>query len=128
MKLDADEKETLEAVERGEWRPLKSAKRERNRYSRYARATFRNDRRLNLGSQARILRRFKSAHSKRDCRTRSLSQACFTSTHRDDFEKVSSRSQRELTASLGGADHNSLKSLAKLSAPQGINLQHWTSP
>jgi predicted DNA binding CopG/RHH family protein len=45
MKLDADEKELLDSVERGEW---KSAKRERARYSRYAKATFRKDRRLNI--------------------------------------------------------------------------------
>ena len=48
MKLDADEKEILESVERGEWRSTRGVKRERNRYSRYARATFRKDRRLNI--------------------------------------------------------------------------------
>ena len=47
MKLDANEKEIVESVERGEWRSVK-AKRERNRYARYARATFRKDRRLNI--------------------------------------------------------------------------------
>jgi len=46
-KLDADEKELLESVERGEWRSA-GGKRERARYSRYARATFRKDRRLNI--------------------------------------------------------------------------------
>jgi len=48
MKLDPDEKETLESFERGEWRSVKKAKRERSRYARYARATFRKDRRLNI--------------------------------------------------------------------------------
>ena len=48
MKLDADEKEIVESVERGEWRSVKGVKRERNRYARYARATFRKDRRLNI--------------------------------------------------------------------------------
>jgi predicted DNA binding CopG/RHH family protein len=48
MKLDPDEKETLESFERGEWRSVKTAKRERSRYARYARATFRKDRRLNI--------------------------------------------------------------------------------
>jgi predicted DNA binding CopG/RHH family protein len=48
MKLDADEKELLESVERGEWRSARGAKRQRGRYSRYARATFRKDRRLNI--------------------------------------------------------------------------------
>ena len=51
MKLDADEKELLGSVERGDWKSAKSAKggkRERVRYSRYAKATFRKDRRLNI--------------------------------------------------------------------------------
>ena len=48
MKLDANEKEIVESVERGEWRSVKGAKRERSRYARYARATFRKDRRLNI--------------------------------------------------------------------------------
>jgi predicted DNA binding CopG/RHH family protein len=48
MKLDANEKEILESVERGEWRSARGLKRERSRYGRYARATFRKDRRLNI--------------------------------------------------------------------------------
>jgi predicted DNA binding CopG/RHH family protein len=44
MKLDADEKELLESVERGEWKAA-GGKRER---ARYAKATFRKDRRLNI--------------------------------------------------------------------------------
>ena len=48
MKLDANEKEILDSVERGEWPSVRGAKRERNRYARYARATFRKDRRLNI--------------------------------------------------------------------------------
>jgi hypothetical protein len=47
MKLDADEKELLESVERGEWKSGGGGKRERTRYARYAKATFRKDRRLN---------------------------------------------------------------------------------
>ena len=46
MKLDADE--LLGSVERGEWKSAKGGKRERARYSRYAKATFRKDRRLNI--------------------------------------------------------------------------------
>jgi predicted DNA binding CopG/RHH family protein len=45
-KLDADEKELLESVERGEWKSGGGGKRERARYSRYARTTFSKDRRL----------------------------------------------------------------------------------
>ena len=48
MKLEPKEKEIVESVERGEWRSVKGAKRERSRYARYARATFRKDRRLNI--------------------------------------------------------------------------------
>ena len=47
MKLDADEKEVLESVERGEWKST-GGKRERTRYTRYAKATSRKDRRLNI--------------------------------------------------------------------------------
>jgi len=45
MKVDADEKKLLESVERVEWR-CAGGKGERDRYSRYAQATFRKDRRL----------------------------------------------------------------------------------
>jgi len=38
MKIDADEKELLESVERGEWKSAGGGKRERPRYSRYATA------------------------------------------------------------------------------------------
>ena len=47
MKIDADEKELLESVDRGEWKSA-GGKRERTRYARYAKATFRKDRRLNI--------------------------------------------------------------------------------
>ena len=48
MKLDADEKGLLESFERGEWKSTGGGKRERARYARYAKATFRKDRRLNI--------------------------------------------------------------------------------
>ena len=48
MKLDQEEKEILESMERGEWRSAKGAKRDRRRYMGYAKATFRKDRRLNI--------------------------------------------------------------------------------
>lgn len=53
-KLDADEKELLESFERGEWKSTGN-KRERARYARYARATFRKDRRLNIRLSSRDL-------------------------------------------------------------------------
>jgi predicted DNA binding CopG/RHH family protein len=55
MKLDKAEKAILESVERGEWRPAKGAKRDAGRYSRYAKATFRKDRRLNIRISSRDL-------------------------------------------------------------------------
>jgi predicted DNA binding CopG/RHH family protein len=38
----------LHSVEHGEWKSAKGGKRERARYSRYSKATFRKDRRLNI--------------------------------------------------------------------------------
>jgi hypothetical protein len=46
MKLDSDEKALLGSVDRGDWKSA-GCKFERARYSRYANATFRKDRRLN---------------------------------------------------------------------------------
>jgi hypothetical protein len=45
MKMDAEEKDLLESVDRGEWNSARGGKRERTRYVRYAKATFRKDRR-----------------------------------------------------------------------------------
>jgi predicted DNA binding CopG/RHH family protein len=55
MRIDAAEKELLRSVERGEWRSG-GGKRERVRYSRYAKATFRNDRRLNIRLSSKDLK------------------------------------------------------------------------
>ena len=52
---DADEKQLLESVERGEWKSAKGGKRDRARYSRYAKATFRKDRRLNIRPSSKDL-------------------------------------------------------------------------
>jgi predicted DNA binding CopG/RHH family protein len=48
MKLEADEKELLDSVDRGEWRSTRAPKRGLSRYSRAAKATFKKDRRLNI--------------------------------------------------------------------------------
>jgi predicted DNA binding CopG/RHH family protein len=48
MKLNAEEKEILASYERGEWRPAKGTKSNPSRYARYAKATFRKDRRVNI--------------------------------------------------------------------------------
>lgn len=47
-KLDSKEKELLDSVEKGEWRSVRGLKGERRRYGRYAAATFRKDRRVNI--------------------------------------------------------------------------------
>ena len=47
-KLEPKEKELLDSVERGEWRSVRGLRGERKRYSRYAAATFRKDRRVNI--------------------------------------------------------------------------------
>jgi hypothetical protein len=48
VKLQPNEKETLESVERGEWRCVRGLKRARNRYARYAKATVRKDRSVKI--------------------------------------------------------------------------------
>ena len=47
-KLDSKERELLDSVERGEWRSVRGLKGERKRFGRYAAATFRKDRRVNI--------------------------------------------------------------------------------
>ncbi len=48
MKIESDEKGLRQSVERGEWNSAAGGKSERTRYARYAKATFRKDRRLNI--------------------------------------------------------------------------------
>jgi hypothetical protein len=45
----------LESAERGEWRSVKPSRRERGRYVRYARETFKKDRRVNIRISTRDL-------------------------------------------------------------------------
>jgi predicted DNA binding CopG/RHH family protein len=63
MKIDADEKEMLESVERGEWKSAGGGKRERTRYSRYAKTTFRKNRRLNIRLSSKELEAMKHNRS-----------------------------------------------------------------
>ena len=46
MKLDPTEKDILDSMEKGEWHSVRGLKAERKRYSGYAAATFRKDRRV----------------------------------------------------------------------------------
>ena len=53
MKLGAQERKLVESVMRGEWKSVACGKRERARFSRYAKATFRKDRRLNASGRTK---------------------------------------------------------------------------
>jgi len=48
MKLDKEEKDILQSIEKGEWRSVKNVKREIKRHVEYAKATFRKDKRVNI--------------------------------------------------------------------------------
>ncbi|MEW5807501.1 MAG: antitoxin [Acidobacteriota bacterium] len=47
-KLDPEEKRILESVERGEWKSVPRFKREMERFQKYAKETFKKDRRINI--------------------------------------------------------------------------------
>jgi len=47
-KLDPEERELLESVESGEWKPVRRKAEEVSRYQEYAKATYRKDRRINI--------------------------------------------------------------------------------
>ncbi len=48
MKKNKDEKKILDSVERGEWRTIPDVEKESRRYQKYARSTFRKDKRINI--------------------------------------------------------------------------------
>ena len=47
-KLDPDEKEILESYDRDEWQPVSNLESESERYRKYAGATFKKDKRVNI--------------------------------------------------------------------------------
>jgi predicted DNA binding CopG/RHH family protein len=47
-KLDKYEKEILESFEKGEWQEIKNMKKEIKKYTRYAKATIKKDKRINI--------------------------------------------------------------------------------
>ena len=55
MEPDLDEKDILDSVENGEWQSAPNLVEERKRYSAYAAATFRKDRRVNVRISSRDL-------------------------------------------------------------------------
>jgi predicted DNA binding CopG/RHH family protein len=48
MKLNKQEKQIVESVERGEWRSVRGVKKQIKRYKEYAKATVRKDKRVNI--------------------------------------------------------------------------------
>ena len=65
MPLDADERALLESVEGGEWRSTRGFARQQTEYARRASATFREDRRINIGISSKDLG-FRSAQDGRN--------------------------------------------------------------
>ena len=47
-KVNSEEKEILESYDKNEWKPVKKLKIQRKRYQKYAQATFKKDKRLNI--------------------------------------------------------------------------------
>ena len=54
-KLDREDKELLKSVERGEWKSVRRLGAERASYQRYAEATFKKGRRINIRISAQDL-------------------------------------------------------------------------
>ncbi|MDI6789497.1 MAG: antitoxin [Thermodesulfobacteriota bacterium] len=58
MKLNKEEKDILESVERGEWRRIPDFDKEAKRYQESARVTLRKDKRVNIRMTERDIVRF----------------------------------------------------------------------
>jgi len=58
VKLTKEEKQILESVEKGQWRRVRGAKKEMERYQDAARATVRKDKRVNIRMSQKDLVRF----------------------------------------------------------------------
>lgn len=54
-KLDREDRELLKSVERGEWKSVRRLDTQRARYQRYAEATFKKGRRINIRISAQDL-------------------------------------------------------------------------
>lgn len=48
IKLNEEEKDILDSFEKGEWQPSKDREKEIDRYSSYAKATLKKDKRINI--------------------------------------------------------------------------------
>jgi len=100
--MDADEKELLESVERGEWKSAKGGKRERVRYSRYAKATFRKDRRLNIRLSSKDLEAIQKRALAEGLPYQTLISSSCTSTPRAGLRKSDQRLAFGRTIPNGG--------------------------
>lgn len=60
LRLDKEEEEILQSFERGEWVPVKNAKREIARHRRLARNTLRKDQRVNIRISSRDLEQIRT--------------------------------------------------------------------
>jgi len=47
-KLDKEERELLESIERGEWKPIKNQEKEIRKYQEYALESLKKDKRINI--------------------------------------------------------------------------------
>jgi predicted DNA binding CopG/RHH family protein len=79
-----EEKDILDSFERGEWRSVRGAKTREDRYARYARATFRKDRRLNIRISSRDLEAIQKRALEEGLPHPTVISSCFTSSHQDD--------------------------------------------
>jgi len=48
LKTNKNEKDLLDSIERGEWRTIPDVEKESQHYQKYAQATFRKDKRINI--------------------------------------------------------------------------------
>jgi len=55
VKLDKKEKDILDSFERGEWKSVPGLKKEINKFSAYAKATLKKDKRINIRISERDL-------------------------------------------------------------------------
>lgn len=65
IKLDKEEKEIREAFERGEFKLVKNAEREKKRFQQYARNTLSKPRNINIRISDRDLQRIKTLAAER---------------------------------------------------------------
>ena len=96
MKLDADEKSLIDSVERGEWKSAAGGKRERL-VTRYTKATFRKDRRLNIRLSSKDLEAIQKRALVEGLPYQTLIASLFTNTRPVGSRTADSAALRPLT-------------------------------